>query len=236
MGCVETRNSSEETAVLVAEKALNFHLQQAARVDSIIRKYSPNGKTNPAQLGRIAEILGIVIFSNPPNTKIDDFFRKIISNEEFYDMKDLLVIGILLSQGDPAVKAGLLYQIFDEELTSRIPMNKITGEVLSKIIEHSCSNLPLLVAQGQSLVTNTIKNEKYVNDMIQAKAMCIKNIGDKLAENGNNVTEATFVDVFSSFNQGSLTSSSGWRKYLIDTFVANPPKKAFVNPYKKANK
>ena len=72
--------------------------------------------------------------------------------------------------------------------------------------------------------------------MIQAKAMCIKNIGDKLAENGNNVTEATFVEVFSSFNQGSLTNSSGWRKYLIDTFVANPPKKTFVNPYKKANK
>ena len=92
MGCVETKSASEETAVLVAEKGLNFHLQQSIRVDAIIRKFSSNGKINVSQLGRIAEILNINIYNNPPYTKIEDMFRKLVSSDGLYELKDVLFI------------------------------------------------------------------------------------------------------------------------------------------------
>ena len=236
MGCVETKSASEETAVLVAEKGLNFHLQQSIRVDAIIRKFSSNGKINVSQLGRIAEILNINIYNNPPYTKIEDMFRKLVSSDGLYELKDVLVIGILLSDGKPDIKARLLYQVFDDDLSNRIPIEKIKSEVLPKLIHHSHLTIAILVAEGQSIVSNIIKNEKYVSDMGQAGTACINAIGDKLAVKGNTVSENNFVEVFSGFRDGGLTTATGWRKYLIETFIASPPKKVFLNPYKKATK
>ena len=233
MGCVETRSTSEETAVLEAEKGLRFHLEKSVRIDSTIRKFSSNGKINCAQLQRISEVLNIQISDNPPHTKIEDMFRKLISSEGLYEMKDLLVMGILLSEGEAGVKAGLLYQVFDEDLTNKIPISKCKDEVLARLTAHSCKILPSLVTQEQTKVSNTIKNEKYISDMEQVKSTCIESVAGRLAVNGNFVTESTFVEVFRTLNLGSLTSSSGWRRFLIETFKTSPPKKTFTNPYKK---
>lgn len=233
MGCVEIRSSSEETAVLIAEQAFNLQLQEAVRIDSIIRKFSTNGLINFSQFTKIAEVLQLNIKDTPQYIKIEETLKKLTIENSQYEMKDLLIIGILLGKGPSNVKAGLLFQVFDENLENKIPMKRVKDEVIAKIIDHSCKTLPNLVAAGQSLVSNTIKNEKYMSDMEQARNISINMIADKLGVSENQVSEATFVDVFSEFDRGALTSASGVRRFVYDNFVLNPIKKVFANPYKK---
>ena len=235
MGCAETKNSAEETAMIEAEKGLNFYSLDANDVDTTIRKYSTNGKVNEAQLFKIAEKLGIQVTNKPPYSKIENMFKKLCFQGP-YELSDLLVIGILLSQGQCSMKSRLLYEVFDETLSNSIHISTMTDLVLAKLADHSSKTLPILLTSEILPNSNMIKNEKYINDMALAKNLVIKTLGARLAVNGEMVTLHTFVEVFRTFYQGSLTSSSGWRKFLIDTFVANPQKKTFMNPYKNNKK
>jgi hypothetical protein len=229
MGCTEARNLSEETSVIEAEKGLRFHLQPAVRVDSIIRKFSANGKINKAQFEKISQILDLRIKNDFENTKIEETLNKLMTPEGYYDIKDWLVIGILLSEGQPGIKAALLYQVFDEDLTNSIGISRIQKEVLIKIIDHSYQTLPMLVTPKQGY----IKNEKYVSNMAEAKSLCIDSIGQRLSTNGPNVSETTFVEVFRTLFQGALTTSTGWRKFLIDNYAGSHKKAAYESPYKR---
>ena len=75
-----------------------------------------------------------------------------------------------------------------------------------------------------------------MSDMKGAIASCIESVANSLAVNGNFVTENTFVEVLRTLRKGTLATATGWRQFLIETFKLSPPKKVFVNPYKKAGK
>ena len=233
MGCIETHSASEESSVVIAEDSLGFHPHQSVYVDSILRKYSANGNINTAQLTKIGEVLSLNLYDNPPFTKTEDTLRRLISSAGTYEVRDLLIIGILLSQGKANVKAGLIYQVFDEDLSNKVTVKFMRDEGMVRIIEHCCKTLPNLVASGQSLGSSTVKNEKYVGEMELARKISVNLICDRLAAAGNAITEATFVDVFGELNGGTLTTATGIRRFVYDNFVANPQKKVFVNPYSK---
>lgn len=225
MGCIEAKNSSEETSILEAERVLNFHKQKSYKVDSIIRKFSLNGKVNSVQLSRIADHLNLQIYNTPPFMRIQDFYDKLKDTSGNYDIKDLLIIGILLSDGEPCTKAALLYQVFDEELTGHMDSMKVRRQLLEKVATYSCSTLPRLVSPEQSPTVNVIKNDKYIKDMMDIKDTCIASICERLCTNGPDITEITFTEVFRTFQHGLLTSSSGWRTFLTETFIREAPKK-----------
>jgi hypothetical protein len=232
MGCTEAKTSSEETAVLYAEKGLNLHSAEATQVDSVIRKYAYNGKVNLNQLCRIADSLGMNITNSPPNTNIEVVFSSLIASDGTYDLKDLLIVGILLAKGKPLIKACLLFQVFDEDLLNALPISLIKEEIMPKIFDICCVLLPKLVANEQSVVSNPVRNMKYIQDMSSAKHLCIEEVSSKILKNGEIVSESSFSYVLNQFAEGTLTTSTGWRRFAFDMFVANPVKKSFPNPYK----
>ena len=234
MGCAETKIiGSEERSVLAAEQGLGFHEQNATRVDSIIRKYSSNGVINHTHLLRIADVLGLNVSNFSPHTKIDDFFRKLLNSDGFYPLKDLLVIGILLSAGTADEKSRLIYQIYDENLTNSLPVASVQNLILKDLAHHSSQSLPLLVTNDQTPFSNTLKNEKYMSDLASISAAATTKVFSNFMSL-TFVNEQKFTETFSRISEGALTTSTGWRGYLVETLVSNPPRRNFSNPYKKS--
>ena len=54
-----------------------------------------------------------------------------------------------------------------------------------------------------------------------------------LRERATLISEQEFVDGLVEASGGKLTSTNGWRQYLNDIYIANPPQKNFVNPFAK---
>lgn len=231
MGCIEVKNNSEEELIQEAERVLNFHKQKSVQVDSVIRKFSLNGQVTPVQLTRISNHLRLQTKNLFPFIKIDEFYGKLRDINGNYDLKDLLVIGILLSDGESSTKAGLLYQIFDEELTGHMNLSKVKSQLLYKLATHSCSSLPKLVSPRQASNVNMEKIEKYSDCLIEKKDSCINSVAERLALNGNDVTEITFTEVFRTYRQGKLTSSVGWRTFLYETPLCENTKMLVSNTH-----
>ncbi|OMJ95017.1 hypothetical protein SteCoe_1715 [Stentor coeruleus] len=224
MGCIEVKNKSEEILIQEAEHVLNLKKQKSIQVDSVIRKFSLNGQVTSVQLNRISSHLKLQTKNLFPFIKIDEFYGKLRDINGNYDLKDLLVIGILLSDGESSTKAGLLYQIFDEELTGHMSLSKVKNQLLYKLVIHSCSSLPKLVSPRQASNVNLEKIEKYSDCLIEKKDTCINSVAERLAVNGNDVTEITFTEVFRTFRQGKLTSSVGWRAFLYEKYLCENSK------------
>ena len=233
MGCAQSRTKpSEERAVIIAEEGLNLHLQEASRVDSTIRKFSCYDKVNESQLKRIAQVLRMHISNYENHNKIWETFHKLQTEGE-YSMKDLLVIGILLSKGTPAEKSTLVFQVFDETLKGKLPMDTIKGEVLKSMCTHSVKTLGNLVNNGQSPISNELKNTKYISELSQVEKSVIDKVADKISASGKEVDERTFQQAMCTFQEGALLTTSGWRSFSHEVYVTNPPKKTWSNPFQR---
>ena len=231
MGCVSSRPiPSEERAVMIAEEGLFFHIHYASRIDSVVRKFSCNGKLNDSQLQRVADTLRIKTSNHGNHTKISLMFEK-LQNDGEYDMKDLLIVGILLGKGTPSQKANLIYQVFDESLSNNIPIKKLKEQVFKKLCHHSVFTLGNLVSTGQSPISNELKTNKYISELSEVETLCINKLSEEIAQLQKDIDEEVFTSYMSKCMDGALVSATGWRTYLHQIYVSNPPRKKWPNPY-----
>lgn len=235
MGCAEAKElSREEQSIINAEQSLELHLQTCTKVDSVFRKYSTNGFINRQQLARISERLKIPIDNTISNTNILIFYEKLITENNLYPLKDLLVIGILLSEGSALEKSRLLYEIYDENMSNSLDIIDIKNNMFKDIIYHSVYSLSNLVSEEKIGVGLLNKTKKYVEELKSISAVSANKVASLFGVT-QDISNDKFVDVFSKILEGSLTSSSGWRRFMAETFEVDPPKKTF-EPFFKANR
>lgn len=150
MGCIEFRfKSSVEKSIIEAEDALGFSLIKVRVIDLTMRKYSHSEKINPLQLQKIATILKIHILDYDKYTGIQSTLNKLQAETNKSNLRDLLVIGILLGQGTLTEKANLMFQVFDVTLEETIEITRLQGQVLKVISDHSINTFSSLVTPTQ---------------------------------------------------------------------------------------
>ena len=97
--------------------------------------------------------------------------------------------------------------------------------MLKDLVYHSVNSFSLLISDQQIPYAEVNKTKKYIDDL-----KSISNLGIEKVANIfgliNHISVDEFVEVFSKILNGTLINSSGWRRYLLQTFVANPPKGA----------
>ena len=232
MGCGESRQKpSEERAIILAESGLGFNLSESSKLDMLVRKNSHNGTVNPSQLQRISNALKVQTKDYGNYVKITSFYSKLKGESGDIPVRDLLVIGILLSLGSPSAKARLLFQIFDEDATERLTIDQVRGEMFKLIIKHAVG-LGFLVANGHNPYSNELKISAFSDNLKSVETEAINRLVEKLNTRGNNyIQESNFVSSFANMLEGSLTTATGWRCYLHEVFLSSPPKPAFKNPF-----
>lgn len=233
MGCAETKSiTNEEQALIEAEKCLGFELKSAKEVDSVMRKYSSNGYINESQLQKISEILEINIVNTGSNGHIQDFFKKLRNKSDLYQLKDLLIIGILLSDGETTEKSQLIYEAFDEDLSNNMDLYLVKEKIFKTLIYHSAVSLPRLLTSEQLTGTTMLKVQKYLETIVSTTNICISKTANLFGLR-NLITQDTFIDIFAKILNGSLTTTTGWRRYMSDTYIIEPPRKSFEKPFIK---
>ena len=227
MGCVEPKFiDSEEISIVRAEQCLGFQNHTSKEVDSTIRKYSSNGFLNQSQFAKVAEILEISILNTPSNNQIQGFFRKIMTKSEQYPLKDLLVIGILLSEGTAHEKSKLIYEIFDDDLTNSLDLLQVKEKILKNLVYHSSVTLPSLLTTEQIHGTTLLKTKKYLDEIHSIANVSISKTANIFGL-VNVISQEAFSETFTNILNGSLTNSSGWRRFMAETYVIEPPRRSF---------
>ena len=215
MGCASSREQGiEERQITLAEQGLNFYGVKVVDLDSVFRKYNSNGYLSQSQLIHVSNQLNFRILNYGQNMNIQGFFQSIKTKRSDYDIKDLLLIAILLGKGSADVKARLIYEIFDEHLTHQIDIEEVKSEIISRMINHSVKTLPNLVCTQMTEADVEMKILKYKNKLLDMFSAAIEDLAKKLIIRGNIISQDTFVEVLSTVYNGELVTTGGLRRFL----------------------
>lgn len=210
MGCVGIRiKTSEENLLIEEEKSLGIHLIPSQNLDTIFRKYSHLGKVNQAQLQRISATLNINIKNYDSHKHIDSMLNNLLRDSDHYLLKDLLVIGILLSEGEDKLKAALLFQAFDETLEEAIEITRLQGHVFRLMADLSVRVLGSLAYSP--LIKENSKMQNYLNKCKCAENLAIRYATDNIVKDRSKqvISEEEFVNGLCSFRWGELLTPFG---------------------------
>lgn len=214
MGCVSAREDlqKEEVAIILMENQLEFFKNNCVFVDGIIRKYSQNNEINESQWKDICEHLEIKVHNTSMCPLVENFYNAMKNNGIFYT-KDLLLVGILLSNGMSRQKARLIFETFDTMCTGKLEKENL-GKMLDEIYKISVLALPSLVNNSTNPPISHKKIKKYKkmleSQYPEAKSMMIKII---LKEN-DDISVREFAKIFDNEENGRLLMPYGFRSFI----------------------
>ncbi|OMJ81886.1 hypothetical protein SteCoe_17587 [Stentor coeruleus] len=214
MGCVSARENlaKEEVAIILMENQLEFFKNNSVFVDGIIRKYSQNNEINESQWKDIYEHLEIKVHNTSMCPLVENFYNAMKTNGLFY-IKDILIVGILLSNGMSRQKARLIFETFDSLCTGKLEKEDL-GKMLDEIYKVSVLALPSLVNNSTNPPASHGKVKKYIK-MLQsqypeAKSMLIK----KILEGNDDISVRKFAKMFDNEENGRLLTPCGFRTFI----------------------
>ena len=223
MGCANSRDVGvEERCITAAEQGLGFHKINVVDIDNVFRKYSSNGIVTQSQLIYISNSLNFRILNSGIHTHIQLFFQSQKKSEGNYELNDLLLIALMLGKGKPGLKAKLIYEMFDPQLTHQLEISEIKEKIVRKMISLSANALPSLVCSEFALPENEIKVHKYKKKIMDVVELAVEDLINKLLVRGKIISQDTFVEIFSTYLDGQLVTPTGIRKLLFDLRLKNP--------------
>lgn len=216
MGCVGTRElGMEEKCIVNSERGLGFYNVKAEELDAAFRKYNSNGYMTQSQLIHISNKFNIRILNYGNHMHIQSFFSSLKANESNYNLKDMLLIAIMLGKGSSETKAKLIYEIFDTEYSHQLTIQVVKKEILTRMVVHSSRTLPNLVCSEMAEPELEMKIHKFKSKFEDFVEIAISELALKLTVRGKIISEDTFVEVFSTYYNGELVNPSGIRKFLL---------------------
>lgn len=230
MGCASHRHvvSDEESTLVEQERKLKYFGQSAVHVDQVLRKYSHEGSVTTAQFAAAAADLHLKVDADGPNSRIGLFYDTLKRGGAF-KLNQLLLTGLLLSEGHQAAKAELVYEIYDPESTNVLPAGKVT-DMVADLLDISVTKLQVLIGPGQNGPADPTSVNFYIDKLLVHR----KSTDDKLAaailQGKAQITKAEFVAVLGTKKLRHLLTSSGFREYYFKEYKS----KAF--PHLKKDK
>lgn len=205
MGCTECSGeyTNEELEFLKKEIKLPYGSLRLGKIESVHRKYAVDGKISQTDWNNIKSELNFTSKTDKFSRLFDSFYH-----DEFYSMRGLLTLGILVSFGNVGEKAKILFELIDVE--SKGFLKKEDLEVLiDECMEISINKIALIVDMEkfnlQEYVGTLIKNKS------RAKEKIIKIIWKK---NKEKILFKEFTKRFYRKKAVCLLNSAGIRKFI----------------------
>lgn len=222
MGCTDSHSKlmEEEIAILNQEQVLGFKANFVTRIDFVMRKFSRNFELNARQFEDVVKALNLVATNRGKSTKIVSFFESFKMPNQSYDLRLLLLTGVLLGYGRASEKAKLIYEIYDVENSHSLTVKDIE-QIVNDMFEIAVNRLPTLVTANQGEV-DPIKVRTYIDKMNFRVKNCKAKLLVTLSEGNENITRDAFVGVLSSTEYQVLTTSSGLREYFYRVYQSTP--------------
>lgn len=142
--------SEEETVITMKEKCLPFSTTRLENLKSVILNNSSSGIMSIAQLRKAMTELDfdIEIFTTPEE-HIQNLLRLLQNSKRLYDVKTVMLFGVLLCSGTAEEKAEILFDIYDINGTHCLQEAEI-NEMLSELIDISVDKIPRIAIDNNS--------------------------------------------------------------------------------------
>ncbi|OMJ73625.1 hypothetical protein SteCoe_27642 [Stentor coeruleus] len=146
MGCAGTKSemTPEEALIIKGESRLLYQEHSAVKVDMAYRKYSKGGFVNENQWKDISKFLNLAIYNDSTPKAIQDFYTSLKTDNK-YSLRDLLVLGIYLSSGNPTDKVRLLFEAYDsnnDKILNKTHLQQLASFLVDLAVEKTYALIP----------------------------------------------------------------------------------------------
>ncbi|OMJ66249.1 hypothetical protein SteCoe_36971 [Stentor coeruleus] len=165
--------SEEETIITMKEKLLPFSTINIQELDTVIRSNSSNGVLSTAQLRKAMTELNFDIETfTLPQDHIQILLKLLQNPQRLYDVKTVMLFGVLLCAGEPLDKSQILYSLYDINNTYCLQEPEIR-EMISELIDISVDKIPRIAIDNSAEPENFTISEKhlleYINTLLNKK-------------------------------------------------------------------
>jgi Ca2+-binding EF-hand superfamily protein len=219
MGCFNTKHkfSDEEQALEIESQALGFGRLSVNEVDISIRKYSAVSRMNRNQMKSLALVLGIALVNYDTHIYISRLIANLqLPQQQLFNANALLVIGIMLANGNAEAKARALFEVADKDETGTIDLSGL--RTLLHLWVSSALDLGLLVGDGQNHSSDEERIKGYIEKCMRAKDRWVSSMEKTLGEGA--VLKEHFIKVASTVHEGHYFNPSSFRIYLASDELA----------------
>ena len=190
-------NSEEEEVIKIKEKAIPFSKTKIKELDVVIKKNQYEGIMSIAQLRKALVELNFDLEDfTMPEDHIAKLLKILQNPKRLYDVKTVMLCGILLGEGVNKEKANMLFKIYDKKHNDRISKKKITA-MIREIIDLSACKIPMIaIDDNEEPQTFTLPSHKitaYSNMLLVKKEVYITEVLNQLMGESNYINLDEFV-------------------------------------------
>jgi hypothetical protein len=221
MGCGGSREvlSDEESYLVSHEHELLYNTQTSSQVDLVFRKYSYDNSLNTSQLTQAAIKLGIRIDNIGTCNQIKPLYTSLKTGGDNTPLQSLLLLGVLLTQGDPREKARLLFEIYD-----RVSQEEIKAAVVESLVMdlYEIAMIKLSGLVGTKINSSEAAHTKqYLAKIDHIKGVAGKKLTEAIVGDAPAINKAEFIATLSSSRLRKVLTSSGFRGYFFNEYTAS---------------
>ena len=212
MGCSCTNRESshgiESKYLTPLEKDLKFHLRESKEIDRVFHRNHTYNKMNNVQLQTACRALGIDL------ERFQSFFDRFSAND-YYDMKKLNCLGILLGKGTITEKVKLVFENSDLDTSKTLSREEIE-HMIESLISVSCIIIP---SYAMSINGNSQELEKYVQHMFLIIRGTQRFFTSLILEKRCDINLEEFQECFTYDVVQKLLSSRTLREYAVELYA-----------------
>lgn len=215
MGCAQSDKefSPVEIGIINCEALLEYYDKSVLFLDSIHRNYASGGVILESQWNEVCK-KGNLVLNNPlAKYEIILYFSLFKVSSTEFSLKKLLILAILLGQGNFEQKAKLLFLAEDDNKTGKLDIYKV-NELISLMIDISIEfNTSLFIEEEMEGITEK-KLKKYVAKLRKGVAKAKENFIETILDGCKAIDLDKFVKNM-CFNQAhTLVTTHGIRLYV----------------------
>jgi hypothetical protein len=221
MGCGASREvlSDEESYLVAYEHELLYNTQTSSQVDLVFRKYSYDNSLNTSQLTKAAIKLGIRIDNIGTCNQIKPLYTGLKTPADRTPLQSLLLLGVLLSQGDPSEKAKLLFEIYDR-MSQEVIKAAVVESLVMDLYETAIIKLSDLVG-SQINSSEAGHTKQYLAKIDHIKSVAGKKLTEAIVGHAPTINKAEFIATLSSSRLRTVLTSSGFRGYFFNEYTVS---------------
>ena len=187
MGCqcsqAKEFEPEEETAITHFEQSLGFGNHTAVHICTQVQVLTVNEQLNWNRLRQLATVLGLDVEGLQSSEEPIARFYEALKTANYWSARQLSLLGVLLGQGSAAVKASLLFHLYDRDYAGTLSNFRVE-EMLLDLCTLAFTHLPRFAqhmsqTQGDSNTSELIGS--YIDRLSEATQTTVHFLAHKLA-------------------------------------------------------
>ncbi|OMJ72026.1 hypothetical protein SteCoe_29639 [Stentor coeruleus] len=215
MGCYTSRIdiTAEEAAVMNFEMILGYSKLSAIYLDRVHRKYSYKGSISETQWKDICKTLSLAPSYSDSSQHIFNYYENYKDSAISFSLKKLLILGVLLGEGNSLEKGKLLFEIMDESGSEKLSSEQIQ-DLITLMVKISCEMNPRIFLKDDYNDVTFKDLEKYIAKLSKGKENIINKVMKKITKGCETVNIEDFLRRLSYGEIQNFFSAHGIRTYV----------------------